>query len=120
MSSNPAMGSCREVSLAMEESLRAELIQAIRIVYQNTPLHRWVRGEQRKQVHEIAVVGHVPGNVRMWPIRPPQKTIRRRFDERLRKRHSVRERRPGTGNPLRATNLHPALVVVPCKIEERL
>src|SRR3981189_1278026 len=104
---------------AMEAKASAvEAVKALRIGDQNPALRRRVRREQRDQIDQIAVVGHVFGYVRVWPVGAPQNPVRCGFDKGPCEGQCIREWRPRVRDALCTADLDPALAVIPRKIEE--
>src|SRR3981189_3132281 len=104
---------------AMEAKASAvEAVKALRIGDQNPALRRRVRREQRDQIDQIAVVGHVFGYVRVWPVRAPQNPVRCSFDEGACEGYCIRERWPRARDALCTADFDPALGLILRKIEE--
>src|SRR5258705_9201322 len=89
-SSNPLIGSLRPEALCADARFAAmfcflansgaELVQPVRIIDQDAALSRAVRRVSRDEVDEVAVVRHVPRNIRVRPVRAPEDPVRGRLD----------------------------------------
>ena len=88
------------------------------VINQYLTLQGRVGCKQRHEVHQVTVVGHVSGDIRVGPVSSPEDPVGSRGNQRLRERDRVRKRRPVAGDALGTGNFDPATRVSPSQLDE--
>ena len=70
-----------------------------------------------QQIHQITIVGHIAGDIGMRPVGAPKQVIRRHFDQLLRERDDIVERRAVHRQTLGAGDLDPSATTERMRID---
>src|SRR6266403_3824903 len=85
------------------------------VVHQDALAHRGIRADFRKQIHELAVIGHVLGDVRVRPVRAPENALRIDAVQGARERYGISKGTLAHRHAFRAADLDPGQRVAAVK-----